>query len=214
MKNLLYKEFRLFWHPAMFLFLLFGTFLLIPSWPYFIAFGYIFIAFNTAFIASRGNQDILLTVSFPVRKRDTVLAKVYLIVIVELLQVVISIPFALINNAIYKGNMAGMNVNFAFYGLVLIMYALFNIIFLPMFYKTAYKVGVPVIVAILAVLVYIGVVNFAVLSIPYLKTNLNGLGVSHLGSQLLVLAAGIILFLGTTPLVYRMSAQKFEKVDL
>ena len=39
MNNLLYKEFRLGIHPSIYIFLSFGVLLLIPSWPFFIAFG-------------------------------------------------------------------------------------------------------------------------------------------------------------------------------
>ena len=214
MKDLFYKEFKLWWHPAWFLFLLFGSFLLIPSWPYFIAFWYIFIAFNVVFIAERSNHDVFFTVSLPVRKRDAVRARVCFVAFIELLQIVVAIPFAVINNAIYlQGNQAGMNTNFAFFGLIFIMYAVFNLAFLPMFYKTAYKAA-PMIWAILSVIVYAVAVDLAVVLIPVLRTNLDGLGASHLASQLPVLIAGIVLFALLTLFAYRVSANRFEKVDL
>jgi ABC-2 type transport system permease protein len=215
MKDLLYKEFRLWWHPAGGISLLLGSFLLFPSWPFFIAFCYVFIAFNIVFIAGRGNQDILFTASLPVRKREAVLARVCFIAMVELLQVIVAIPFAIINNAVYiKGNMAGMNTNFAFFGLVLIMYAIFNVIFLPGFYKTAYNVAMSILLAIAAVIVYVVGVTIAVLFVPVLRTNLNGLGASHLSSQLTVLFPGIALFALLTLVAYRISANRFEKLDL
>ena len=214
MKDLLYKEFKLWWHPAWFLFLLFGSFLLIPSWPYFIAFWYIFFAFNVVFIAERSNHDVFFTVSLPVRKRDVVRARVCFVAFIELLQIIVAIPFAVINNAVYlQGNQAGMNTNFAFFGLIFIMYAVFNLIFLPGFYKTAYKAA-PMIWAILSVIVYAVAVDVAVVFIPVLRTNLDGLGASHFASQLPVLIAGIVLFALLTLLAYRISANRFEKVDL
>lgn len=215
MTNLIYKEFRLWWHPGMFLFLCTGSFLLFPSWPFFIAFGYIFIAFTNSFALGRANQDILFTVSLPVRKRDTVLARVCFMAIIELLQVIAAIPFAIINNSVYlKGNMAGMNTNFAFFGFVLILYAIFNLIFFPMFYKTAYKTGIPILSALSATVVGGGIVSVAVGFIPVLRTHLDGLGASHIASQLPVLAAGILLFALLTWIAYKISADRFEKVDL
>lgn len=214
MKDLFYKEFKLWWHPAWFLFLLSGLLLLIPSWPFFIAFAYIFIAINTVFVTGRANHDIFFTVSLPVRKRDTVLARVLFVAFIELLQILVATPFAIINNAIYPdGNMAGMNTNFAFFGFIFMLFAIFNLIFLPMFYKTAYK-ALPMLWAVLAVIFFAVAIDIAVVVIPVLRTNLDGIGASHLASQLPVLLAGIVLFALMTLLSYRLSAKRFEKVDL
>ena len=215
MKDLLYKEFKLALHPIVFIFLIFGILLLIPSWPYFIAFGYIFIGFTNTFFICRANQDIFFTVSLPVRKRDTVRARIYAIATVELLQIIAAIPFAIISSMINtKGNMAGINPNFAFFGFVFIMYAIFNIAFLPRFYKTAYNIGGPMVLAVIVVLTYIVVIEFAVHFFPYLKINLNTPGASHLISQLTVLIVGMGIYALTTAIVYKLSAKNFEKVDL
>jgi hypothetical protein len=216
MKNLLYKEFLLFFHPAFFLCLLFGALLLIPSWPYFIAFGYLlFMVFSNAFFIGRTNRDVLFTASLPVRKKDLVRARVYAVALFELLQVITAIPFAVINNAFYtEGNMAGMNTNFAFFGFVLVIYGLFNLVFLPGFYKTAYKIGVPMILGIIVDSVFALAVTAAVLGVPALNAALNGLGAANLPGQLPVLFAGIALFVLLTLVAYRVSAKRFETVDL
>ena len=214
MKNLLYKEFRLWWYPALFFFLLTGLLLLIPSWPFFIAFWYIFIGFSIAFASGRENQDVFFTVSLPVRKRDVVRARVCATAIIELLQIAAGIPFAIINNILYsKGNAAGMNTNFAFFGFMFLLYAIFNLIFLPNFYRTAYKI-ISMLWAIITVVVCGAAINIAIIFVPVLNTNLNELGASHFTSQLPVLVAGIALFFLLTLLAYRKSATRFEKVDL
>ena len=150
MKNLLYKEFRLALHPSFYIFFLFGVLLLIPNWPFFIAFGYLFLAFMNMFFIARANQDIFFTASLPVRKKDMVRARVLTLALMELLQIVVAIPFAVLHNRLYlQENLAGMNVNIAFFGLVLIMYAVFNLVFLPMFYRNAYRAGLSMVVAVL-----------------------------------------------------------------
>lgn len=122
-----------------------GILLLIPSWPYFIAFGYIFIGFMSTFFIGRSNQDVFFTVSLPVRKRDTVRARFYAISAIEFMQIAAAIPFAILSSMInIHGNNAGMNPNIAFFGFVFVLYSVFNAVFLPMFYKTAHKVGAPV----------------------------------------------------------------------
>lgn len=216
MIDLLYKEYKLFWHSYALVYLLFGALLLIPSWPYFVALSYIiWIGFSTAFFTGRSNQDIFFSVSLPVRKKDTVLARVSSVAIMEILQIIAAIPFAVINYAVYHNdNTAGMNPNFAFFGFIFIMYAIFNIIYLPGFYKTAYNVGKPMIIAITASLVFAAIFNVAVMLVPVLRTNLNGLGADHLAGQLTVLFTGIALFTGLTWLSYKISAKRFDKVDL
>jgi hypothetical protein len=216
MKNLLYKEFRLGIHSSLLLFVFFGILLLIPSWPFFIAFGYIYIAFMNIFIMGRANDDIFFTACLPVPKRDTVRARVLGIAVFELLQAIIAIPFALINTHFINtyGNQAGMNLNFAFFGCVLISYAIFNVIFIPMFYRTAYKVGPPMLLASLAALVFDGAVETAIHTVPALNSTVNAFGTGHLGLQLPVLAAGLVLFFGLTWLAYNKAARNFDKVDL
>jgi hypothetical protein len=216
MKDLLYKEFRLAIHPSMFIFMLFGVLLLIPSWPYFIAFGYIFIAFMNIYIMGRSNQDIFFTACLPVRKRDTVKARVYSSAAYELIQIVLAVPFAVINATLINpsGNAAGMNPNFAFFGCVFVMYGLFNVIMIPGFYKTAYKVGAPMILGTIGAVLFAGAVEAAVHLVPVLNTSINAIGTGHLGAQLIVLAGGILLFFGLTWLGYHRAALNFEKVDL
>jgi ABC-2 type transport system permease protein len=215
MKNLLYKEFTLSIHPTMFIFLSFGALLLIPSWPFFIAFGYLFIAVTNTFFLCRSNQDVFFSASLPVRKRDIVRARVCSLSVLELLQIATAVPFALLRGALYPhGNEAGMNTNFAFFGFVFVMYALFNAIFLPGFYKTAYKVGIPLFVAVIVSVVFAGAVEALMATVPFLRENLNAMGTGHMAGQLAVLVAGIGIFALLTFLGYRLSATRFEKVDL
>ena len=69
-------------------------------------------------------------------KEDVVKARTYTITAIELTHIVIAIPFAMISCLINpQGNAVGIDANFAFFGSVFVMYAIFNVIFLPMFYK-------------------------------------------------------------------------------
>lgn len=215
MRDLFYKEFKLAIHPSIFLFLFFGVLLLIPSWPYFIAFGYIFISFMNTFFIGRSNHDVFFTASLPVRKKDIVRARFCAIATAEVLQLIVAIPFAYLNTIINPyGNVVGMNPNVAFFGLVFVMYAIFNAIFLPWFYKTAYKIGIPILVAVIAVTVYVCAVEFVVHVIPFVMINVNAFGINQLSSQLLVLIAGILIFVLATWLSSIKAAKNFEKVDL
>ncbi|WP_243124579.1 ABC-2 transporter permease [Clostridium sp. AWRP] len=80
----------------------------------------------------------------PIRKRDIVKARFYLVVCIELVQVIVCIPFAFIRDKfIPMNNQVGIEANVAFIGLSFIMLGLFNFILLTQYYKNGYKIGVP-----------------------------------------------------------------------
>ncbi len=144
-------------------------------------------------------------------------SRVFTVAIVELLQLTIGIPFAIIGiriNPNTAGNMAGIEANMAFFGLVLIMFALFNTIFLPLFYKTAVNVGIPLVFAGIAMTIYVFAVELAVQMIPFLKTHLDTTDPAMAMYQFPILIAGMLIFALSLWLIYRKSAANFEKVDL
>lgn len=214
MKDLLYKEFKLALHPTVLIFPFLGALLLVPSYPYFIAFIYIFIAFANIFMMGRANQDILFSVSLPVRKRDTVKARFTTFIIIELIQVLVAIPFALLSARLNpQGNMVGIDANYAFFGLLLIMYAIFNAIFLIKFYKTGYKIAMGMFLACAAVTIYIVAIEIAVHIIEPIRLTFDTVS-GHMTEQLIVLFGGILIFALSNVISYKIAARSFEKVDL
>lgn len=213
MKNLLYKELRLAIHPLFYpLLILCGALLMIPKWIFFMALMYFFfITVPNIFSMGKAHNDIEFSVTLPVRKRDVVKARVLSMVFLGLLQILVAAVFAVLNMTIYRVENYLLDPNFAFFGFALVIYALFNVIFFPMFYKTAYKIGIPSVVGIIAVLLFATGVEFAVIYIPALRV-LDGMG--HIGAQLWVLAGGIVLFVLLNILAYRISARRFERIDL
>ncbi len=215
MKNLLYKEFRLVIHPMYFLVALTAALLLIPQWPYFIAMMYIFfITMPNLFSGGKAQNDIGFTVMLPVRKGDVVRARVLSVVVLELIQIALSAVFAMLNLTLYRVENFLLDPNIAFFGLTFIMYGLFNVIFFPMFYKSAQKIGMPTLTAVIAIILYAVAVEIAVPLLPEVKYVLDGINGDALVRQLLVLAAGIAVFALLTWLACRVSVKRFEKVDL
>lgn len=217
MKALLFKEIKLAMHPTTYLFMAIGAMLMIPSYPYYVAFVYTCLGIFFIFLSARENKDIFFTASLPVRKSDVVKSRVFTVAIVELLQLAIGIPFAIIGariNPNAAGNTAGIEANMAFFGLVLIMYALFNAIYLPLFYKSAVKVGTPLVFASIAVTIYVVAAEVAVQMIPFLKTHLDTTDPAMAIYQFPILIAGMLIFALALWQTYRKSAANFEKVDL
>jgi len=215
MKNLLYKEFKLALSPFVYVVPLLGALLLIPEYPYFIALMYaFFITIPNLFIIGRDQRDIEFSVLLPVRKKDVVKARFYSIIIIELIHIGVAAVFGVIKNVLFPmGNTVMMDVNVAFFGFAFIMYGVYNIIFFPMFYKTAYKVGVPVVIAMIGAIVFVGLAELAVQTVPALRV-LDGVQAGTLAYQLPLLAAGVLIFAALNALAYKASAKRFEIIDV
>ena len=143
MKNLLYKEFRLAIHPSVYIFFALAALLLVPSYPYYVSFFYLTLGIFLTFKTNRAENDIFYSALLPVRKGDVVRARVLTVALLELANILIAIPFAVISAKINPagGNNAGIEPNVAFFGLSFLMYGGFNLIFFPVFYKTGRSEG-------------------------------------------------------------------------
>ncbi len=215
MNNLLYKEFRLVIHPFYYLTSLFAALILIPYWVYFVALMYfLFIAIPNIFTNAKAQNDTGFSVLLPVKKSDVVKARILSMSVLELVQMAVAAIFVAISVAISpKGNVL-IDANVAYLGCGLVLYGLFNLFFFPMFYKTAHKIGIPLMVGLTVFTLVGGIIEVLVVSVPAVAKVLDGNTPSAMISQIPVLAAGIVLYAGLTWLAYRKSAANFEKVDL
>lgn len=217
MKALIIKEFRLAKHPTLFIFPFLALMLLIPAYPYYVAFIYTCLSIFFIFLQGRENKDIFFTVSLPVRKRDVVKARCVFIVVIELVQILVAIPCAIIGSRINpnpEGNVVGIEANVAFFGFVFIMYALFNLIFLPVFYKTAFRAGFALLISALTISLYVLAIEIVIQLVPVLKSALDTVEPARQVAQLPILAAGIVIYVLTMILAFRLSANRFDQVDL
>lgn len=216
MKNLIYKEFKLVSHPTTYLFLAMCMLMLIPNYPGYVGFIYICLSIFFIFLAGRENKDVFYTVLLPVRKRDVVKARCMMIAIIELVQISLAVPFAILNNLLYHniGNQAGIDLNVAFFGFSFVFFAVFNITFLPIFYRTAYKTGLALIVGGIAILVYYLAVEMLVWIPSPLSTFLDTTAPDMMVKHLPILLAGILIWIVTWFFTYHRSVANFEKVDI
>ena len=189
--------------------------LLIPDYPYFIAYMYIFITITVTFVVAKEHKDIFFTVLLPVRKKDVVKARIISVIMMELVYIIISIPFALISNSLHpQGNSWLLDPNFAFYGLVFVMYAIFNAVFLTLFYKTAYKMVIPAILSISSAIIFAAVVEYVIQKVAIIKSNFDTLDRNMILVQILILVAGLLIFVGSAVLIFRKASKNFEKIDI
>jgi hypothetical protein len=215
MMNLLIKEFKLSVHPTCYIFLGLAAMMLIPNYPYYVIFFYETLGIFFLFMAGNATNDIFFTTLLPIRKRDTVKARVMTVVLIELLQVLVCIPFAFLRNMLIPAaNLAGVEANMALFGFGLMLFGVFNLVFLPMFYKNAYKTGLPFVISCVAMTIFVIVVEAAINLIPAWKISLDTINTAYLPQQFLVLGLGMVVFGLLTLAAYHSSVKSFDALDL
>jgi len=209
----MYKEWKLSIHPTSYIFLLMGAMLLIPHYPYYVAFFYQTLGIFFMFMNGNATNDVFFTTLLPVRKRDVVKARLCTVIGLEVLQIIITVPFAILRGEMMPAeNLAGMDANVALFGLVFIMFGVFNVVFLPMFYRTAYKTGTPFMLAASAMSTVVIAAELFIQFTPSLKQALDTTGYTPM--QMIVLIAGMLIFALLNAVTYRQSANAFERLDL
>jgi hypothetical protein len=189
--------------------------LLIPNYPYYVTFFYTTLGVFFTCLLARENHDIFYTVSLPIQKRDMVKARIWLVVIIELAQVVVSIPFAFIRQSYpMPGNQVGMDANIALLGLSLVQMAVFNFVFFVKYYKNPDKVGRYFAIGATIEFIVMGIMLTCDHAVPFCRDVLDTKDPKNCGWKLLVLAIGIAFFAVMNLLAYHKASKSFEGLDL
>lgn len=219
MKNLLLKEFKLCFLPINYIFLIFAVMLIIPNYPCYVSFFYLLL--NTFWIFKNGdlNKDLQYSLILPIRKSDIVKARVMSVAIYEIVFFILSIPFAILNHKfVPQGNNAGINSNFAFFGLVMIVLTISRFCFFTIYYKKAEKHEKPLIVSFVIYFVIYFIFECPIWMIKSGKLQsfafLDKFDWASLFKQLPILILGIIFYILGWILTYKVSAKRFDKVNL
>lgn len=215
MKNMLYKEFKLAMHPTSIIFLSLSAMMLIPNYPYYMTFFYTTLAIFFTCLSGRENHDIFYSMTLPVRKRDIVKSRFFLVIILQLAQIITAVPFAMIRRTFsLPGNYVGMDANIAFFGLSFLMLGLFNLVFLTNYYKDTDKVGKSFLMGTIVVTLFIIIAEASVHVVPFIKNYLDTRDPEFLAYKLVVLAAGIVMYILLTLISYHKAVRSFEALDL
>ena len=217
MNALLKKEMRLSALLLTYLFIGFAFMTMMPGYPILCGVFFINLGIFQSFQSAREANDIVFSALLPVAKRDVVRGKYQFSVLIELcgFAVMAVLTFirmtALSDAAVYRQN-ALMNANPFFLGCALVIFGVFNLIFLGGFFRTAYILGKPFVTYIIVNFLLIGVAE-ALHHFPGLDA-LNAFGFDHIGLQLTTLLAGIIIYILLTFVSYNKSCDNFDKIDL
>ena len=230
MKALLYKEFKLAMHPICYVFIaMFPLMILIPSYPIAIGFIYVLTCYPVLFLgANKGQQsnDLLYSTLLPIRKKDIVKARIMTVFIMHLAFIAITsalYPVALmINNAITESALAedpmansitnaglGLNSYVLVLAIVLVGFAIADLIFFPIYYKNGKSIVMSTLLMILGFVVYLGVFT---IGLPYIP-GCEWINELPLYIQFIALGVSIILYAVLHLAVYKISARRLERVD-
>jgi hypothetical protein len=211
------KDFKLAINP-LFLVLpyLTGALMLVPVWIYFVVLQYFFwITVPNIFGQFKVQNDLIFTTMMPVPRKDMVRARVIVIVILELLHIVIAMIFGLATIHLYPNMIYYFFApHMGFWGLCFVTLAVFNIIFISMYYKTAFKFGAAIITSIAGALLFSGGAQWLGIQNSFMFDTFNGTGADNFGLQLSILATGIAIFIVFTNAAYNIAIKRFEKVDI
>lgn len=217
MRNILIKELRLSASPITYFFIAFGLMFLIPGYPVLCAAFFVTLGIFFSFQSAREANDIVFSVLLPIAKSSVVKGKYLFVCLIELCALlVMGLAVALRmtvlqNSSVYLEN-ALMNANLFTLGAALFIFGLFNWIFVGGFFKTAYQLGRPFFWYAAAAFLSIGVFE-TFHHIPGLEA-LNAFGTAHIGLQVLLLAAGMVIYAGMTLLSLQTACRRFERIDL
>lgn len=217
MINLIKKEFKLSAHILSYVFIAFGLMTFIPGYPILVGVFFSCLGIFQSFQSYRESNDIAYTILLPVSKKDIVKAKFIFVLTIQFLTFLIMFIITIIRMTVLVDVEAYvlnplLTANLVFLGYVLVIYGLFNFLFVRGFFKTAYKFGKP--------FVSFTVVGFLVISlaeslryIPGLEA-LNSLGFNNISIQLTGLMVGFIINVLLNYISYKYSVKSFERIDL
>ena len=217
MKHLIVKELKMATPLLTYLFLSFTLMTFIPGYP--ILCGAFFACFGIfqGYQYSREAGDMAYSVVLPVKKTDLVKAKFVTACLLQMVALMLFTLFTLFRMTflatagVYVEN-ALMGANFVFLGYVLLIFAIFNWVFIGGFFKTAYNIGKP--------FVHFLIVGFFVILVAEVFHHLPGmawlntLDYSDMDRQVIVFACGVGLYVGITMLSCRTAQKRFAQIDL
>ena len=219
MKALLYKEFKLAMHPMCYIFVaMFPFMILIPAYPVAIGFIYVLSCYPVLFLgANKGQQsnDLLYSTLLPIRKKDIVKARIMTVLLMHVVFIALTsalYPLAVfINNSINDAVVPGLGLHsyVLVLAIVIIGYAIADLIFFPIYYKNGKSIVMSTLMMILGFVLYLGIFTIGLPFIPGLEW-INEL---PLYVQFIILGVSIIIYIALHLVVYKVSYKRLEKVD-
>ncbi len=213
--KLVMKEWKLCMHPTGYLMPLLAVLVLVPGYPYGVCCFFVGLAIFFICLTAREDHDAGYTLMLPVSRRDAVRARILFCAALEAADLTLMGVFILVKKAVGSlPNPAGLDAGAALIGEGMIIFALYNLVFFPNYYKDINKPGKAFAFAATAVFLWICLEIVGTYTVPFLRDILDRPDPEHMSEKLLFTLGGLALFLAGTALSVRLSAKGFEAADL
>lgn len=217
MRQLLYKEWKLVALPVVYLFALLAFLLLTPGYPYSMVFFFTCLSIFQSVLSARENRDVQYMAALPVPKKDVVKARYLLVLSIEWFHLLCCVPFALVRALCFPyPNAAGIEANLAFFAEGILVFSIFNRVFLGCFFRDVYRVGTAFWKASLAAFPVLLLTEASVHIAAALWGSCfwDSLAPADQLRQLPFLAISLAVFFLSTLWGYRRDKRHFEKQDV
>ena len=217
MGNILRKELRLSASILSYLFIAFGAMFLFPGYPILCGVFFVTLGIFQSFQTAREANDVVFSALLPIAKRDVVKGKFLFVCFIELcsfilMAIVTILRMTVLSEAVAYRSNALMNANPFALGAALLIFGLFNLIFVGGFFRTAHKFAKPFVTYIIVAFLTIGAAE-ATHHFPGLE-RVNAFGFEQFPLQLTLFAAGGVCYVWLSLFSFKRSCKSFEKIDL
>ena len=213
--KMLMKEWKLCMHPTGYIMLLCAALILVPGYPYGVSCFYMGLAIFFICLTARENHDAAYTLTLPVSRRDAVLARILFCALLEIADLILMGVFVLIKGAIGSmPNPAGLDAGLALIGEAMLIFALFNMVFFPNYYRDINKPGKAFGFAAAAVFAWIILEIVATYAVPFFRDCLDKPDPLYMQEKALFTLGALALFAAGTAWSWKQSVKRFEEVDL
>lgn len=212
MKNLIYKELSLSINKFFFLLpVILGGLLFIPNWIFLLVFYYFFwISVPQIYGAYIQHGDYNFLSVLPIKRKDIVSSKVYALFILEFTHIVFAVIFGLVHNQLYGSWNFFFDINLAFYGVSILLFGVFNITFLPAYFKTAHFFGKPLIYATIVTIIFGFIFEFGIAKYQFMRDIFEG----TLMVQTIVFILAAVLGVLLSVVALKISQKRMMEIDL
>ena len=221
MRQLYLKELKLNVKWPVYLMGLMGAVMLVPNYPLIVGIGYTIFQIFIYLQFARENRSQEFSAMLPVKRNDIVTSTTWITVTLQMMTTLIAAVCAAAVRILAKftldysdGNQVGLDANLTFFGVGLVCLAVFNLIFIPKFFKTGYKYGAPILLGLLGFCGAYVVLELVIQLVPALRNALDTYAVKTVWARILVLVVGAVCYAVVTFLANRIAQKKFEKVSL
>ena len=223
MKHLLYKEFKLAVPPlAYLLIILMSMSALSPAFPSFVPLIYMAATYTFLFIGmnkTTTTNDLYYTCTLPIKREDVIKARVITVAVIQLFEILLVFAFMSVATFIFDANSKesmqvslNMHQPIALLAAYLISFSVYDLIYLPWFYKTGKTIIANMLVGVIVTAIIGGVLTM----VPFFVAEemfTVGLPNSNYILQFGLLLAAIGIYIAIKALVIKLSTKNLKKLD-